>query len=258
LLTSCREVAAGLGTLRSGPLGLLASAGAEAGASGGAEAPEDVPASRPETPGQAGQAGAPGDLPKSFVILVDGVGSFLVFRGAQVSVGPISSSRRPDVGLMADANMPVATILRAEEDYFLRADSPVEVNGRPVTNELLRHGDRIALAARCRMKFLRPNAASTSAVLALTGARLGRKDVRHVVLMGRELVLGPGPSAHLRAEGLADQIVLYVRDDKLYCRSQTPVMAGGRPMDSAAGIPMDTPVRAGEVSFVITGASYVQ
>jgi len=240
----CRDVAAGVSELHAGPLGLLATAGPADVAVPEAEATQALPAA-PIEPGE------PPELPQRFVILVDGVGSFLVHRGSRVTFGPISSSRRPDVGLMGEAAMPVAEIVRTDEDYFLRADPPAGVNDRPAANELLRDGDRIALSARCRMKFLRPNAASTSAVIALTGARMGRKDIRHVVLMDRELVIGPAGTAHIRGHGLSRQVVLYVRDNRLHCRSAAPVTAGGRPLSAAGAIPMDTPVRAGDVSFVV-------
>ena len=249
---TCRNVTAGVDELHAGPLGLLATTGADGiGEPAGARRPIEQPT---PAPARTGEPGDPGDLPDSFVILVDGVGSFLVHRGARVSIGPISSSRRPDVGVMGEAGMPVVTIVRTDEDYFLQADPPVQLNQRAATNELLHHGDRIALAPRCRMKFLRPNAASTSAVIALTGAQLGRKDVRHVAMMDRELVIGPGPSAHIRGPGLDGQVVLYLRDNRLHCRSEAPVMVGGRPVDMVGGIPMDTPVRAGDTSFVITEA----
>ena len=94
------------------------------------------------------------------------MGSFLVIRSAAVTIGPISSSQRPEVGLVADPSLPVVRIERADEDYFLRCERAVMVNEHSTTERLLADRDRIALSPRCRWRFLRPNAASGSAVLA--------------------------------------------------------------------------------------------
>ncbi|MHC4646223.1 MAG: hypothetical protein ACYTBJ_12030, partial [Planctomycetota bacterium] len=76
-------------------------------------------------------------LPSTFVLQVDGVGSFLVLRDESVTVGPISSSLRPALALVADPHLPVATIERSDEDYFVRSQRPIYVNDRPVTEKLL-------------------------------------------------------------------------------------------------------------------------
>jgi tetratricopeptide (TPR) repeat protein len=49
------------------------------------------------------------NMPSKFVLQVDGVGSFIVFRDARVTVGPISSSARPMLALIADPNVPTVT-----------------------------------------------------------------------------------------------------------------------------------------------------
>src|SRR5207244_2143048 len=99
--------------------------------------------------------------------------------------------------------LPVVTIERVEEDYFLTAEKPVQVNGAPVRRKLLAGGDQIALSPRCRIKFELPHPASTSAVLTLSGARLPSSDARRVILLDRAMVLGPGANAHMRADGLS-------------------------------------------------------
>jgi hypothetical protein len=191
-------------------------------------------------------------VPSRFVLQVDGAGSFLVVTQPLVTVGPVSSPRAVDVGLMADAGTHVASIERVEEDYFLRAASAVLVNGRPCVSKLLVSGDEVALSPRCRVAFRVPNVASTSAVLDLTGTRYPRADVRRVILLDRELVIGPGPGAHVRIDELTEKVVLHVRDGRLFVQTAQPVLAGDRPVAPKTAVALGAHMKAGPVSFVVT------
>jgi hypothetical protein len=210
-----------------------------------------------ERPSPAGESGS---LPSRFIIRVDGAaGSVLVFRDPLVTIGPVSSSRAPDLGLIAEPGLPVATVERVEDDYFLRAPVAAALGGgggEAGGSRLLAAGDRITLSPRCRLTFALPNRASTSAVLDLTGARHPRADVRRVVLLDRDLVIGPGAAAHVRADHAAEPLVLHVRGGRLCCETKpgSAVAVDGRPMDRHVGIPMNAHVQASGISFVITSA----
>ena len=91
-------------------------------------------------------------------------------------------------------------------------------------------------------------------MLSLTGARLPRGDARRVILLDRELILGPGPTAHIRVDELSGPVVLHVRDGRLCCRSREAVRVDGRPAHPQAAIAMETRVEIGPVSMVVTPA----
>ena len=254
-------------TLRSGPLGMLSgsvvvpsgsapvmppvAAGIENG-HGRRNAPKaEKPDAAPPGPVFEGRSNMPG----RFVIQLDGAGSSLVISGGRVTVGPISSVHRPDLGLLADANLPVVSLERTDEgDYFLACQQPVEVNDRAVTGKLLADGDKIALSPRCRLRFRLPTPASTTAVIELSTARVPQADIRRVILMDRELVIGPGPAAHVRADELPARAVLQPLDGKLLCRTDCELTRESRPMDPAEGIPFDCPVRIGPLGMVVNRA----
>jgi len=161
---------------------------------------------------------APAALAQRFVLTVDGAGAYYVYRDAAVSVGPISSAARPDLALMTDPRTPVVSIDRMDGDYFLRSDTPVPVNDLPVCEQLLQANDRVNLSPRCRLTMLKPHAASNTAVLRFSGARLPRADVRSAILMDREILIGASSSCHVPAAGLPGQVALVARDGRLYVR----------------------------------------
>ena len=214
-----------LAAVRRGPLGLLDMDDKQATRAAG---PTPAPPPRIVNGRDAHDTGD--QLPWKFVIQVDGAGSFLVLTTPRVTIGPISSSQRPDVGLIADASAAVVTIERVEDDYFLR------IAGQP--GRLLASGDRVALSPRCRLQFQLPNPSSTTAVLDLTAGRFPRADVRRIILLDRDLVIGPGAAAHIRADGLSEPVILHVRGGRLWCRKE-PVFLG-------------TATSIGGASFVIT------
>jgi hypothetical protein len=182
---------------------------------------------------------------------VDGVGSFQVLSSPAVSIGPAGASRSVDIPLMLDANVPIVTVTRSDDDYFLRAAEAVPVNGVPASNKLLRDGDRISLGNRCRITFRRPSSASGSAVLDLAGARLPGASIRQVLLLDREIILGPGSSAHVRVDDLSAPVVLQKRGDGLFCRSAADVSVDNKPAGTAADIPLGAHVSVGSLHFVV-------
>jgi hypothetical protein len=255
-LKQIRAAADAVDQVRAGPIGVLSSSPAHAvtlaasaapkngsmkPGAGGTPAASPVQAS-PHLPAEA--------LPFRFLLQVDGAGSYLVLRRPMVSVGPVSSPLAPDVGLMAEASAPVAVFERLEDDYFVRSDQTIEVNGRPCQRKLLKDNDEIALAPRCRLRFRMPNAASTSAALDLSGARLMRSDVRRVILLDREIIVGPGTSTHVRLDESPEQVVLSLRDGRLFGHDKRIGSEGLSP-HSQPPIAVGSHVRLGAVSFVI-------
>ncbi len=198
--------------------------------------------------------GSKGMLPEQFLVQVDGCGAAYVTSSQTVTVGPVSSPNRPDVGLVADPGAPTVTLRREEDDYFLHCERDVKVNGKPIRQCLLNNGDKIELGPRCLVKFRIPHASSTTAILDLSGARMVRGDVKRVVLMDKQLVIGAGPACQVRADAAEEPIILTASHGALVCRSKQPVTAGGEACDASQGVPMESPVCIGPVTFRITQA----
>lgn len=249
-LAEVQQAAAALEHLRGGPLGLLV--GDRASYAGEYFGGHDTMGSADLDRVDKGNFVSSQPLPDKSIMHVDGAGSFLLLRGRKIRIGPAGGAEPFDVALMADSALPAVTIERRDEDYFLEAVTPVEVNGAPVTQRLLSGSERIALSPRCRLKFERPNAASTTAVLSLSGTRLPDSDARQIVLLDKSIIVGPGSSAHIRAGRMAQPIVLHLRDNGLYARSSEPVMIDGQTARATQALPVGKQVCIGDVSFIVT------
>jgi len=258
-LAEVKQAAEALEELDAGPLGLSIADAAAGQESWDVVPNEDAVALEPDTQQgsamverQMADAGDNSSVPAKLVMQVDGVGSFLVFREARVTIGPISSSARPDLGLIADPNLPVVTIERVDGDYFVRSQAPVEVNGASVTEKLLSDGDCIALSRRCRIRFHLPNPASTTATLTVSGTRLGRPDIRQMVLMDRDILIGPYTNNHIRTDQLSEVVALFVQNGRLLCRAREGVAVDGRPLDPSVGLVINKRIAIGKFSMVVT------
>jgi hypothetical protein len=153
---------------------------------------------------------------------------------------------------MVDPNLPAVTIERSEDDYFIKSSSPVRVNDATTTNKLLVDGDRISLSPRCGMKFNIPNPASTTATLSLPGTRLGRADVRRIILMDRDILIGPTEGNHILAESLDETIALFTRNGRLHCRAKDKILVDEKSVSPTAGLPVNKQIRIGQISLVLT------
>lgn len=190
----------------------------------------------------------------TWLLSVDGVGSYLVYTDPQLTVGPISSSDRPMLGLLADPALPTITIARTEEDYFLQSTAPVRVDQAPVRRTLLADGQRICLSNRCRLKFNRPNAASTTATLSVTGGRLPRNDIRYAIMMDDCLLIGDSVNHHVRAADTSHPITLLHENGRFTCQTQKPICTEGRVLSTGTPLPLNQTITIGDVSLVLTRA----
>ena len=186
-----------------------------------------------------------------FLLHVDGSGSYLVLQGKSISIGPLSASTPPDVPLMTSSNAPRISLSRSDEDYFLSSRIPVPINEKPAASKLLSAGDRIALGPRCRIDFQRPNPASSSAILHISGARLPWGGVRDVLLMDRELVIGPIASAHIKTRGEGEKIVIQINEGRLFCRASGSISIDGKPAGNLAELKPGAQVVAGGIGIAM-------
>ncbi len=243
-----KQVADALEEIRSGPLGLIAHHPASFDPHETMPMPQTPKLTKRnvlQPPVNCGQQNG------RFVLHVDGVGSYQVIGQPVVTIGPIGSAAGADIAILAGAGLPPVTITRTDGDYFLQSRETVEVNEKPTTAKLLCSGDKIAIGPRAQIVFRRPSAASGTAILDLTTARLSRGDIRQVILLDREILIGPGSTAHVRCDALLQTGVLQQNGGKLFLRSAEAVQIDGRAAASPAEVKPGSHVQMGTLSFVV-------
>jgi hypothetical protein len=183
----------------------------------------------------------PNTAADKYMLQVDGIGAYIVVVGDCLTLGPISSRTRPDIGFVTSPDDSAKTIERIEGDYFL---SP----GR----KLLCEGDKIDISSRCRMKFTQPNPASATACLALSSAKLPRSDIQSIILLDREMILGPSRNCHIQSGHVQENMTFFVRGGKLFYQGSQAVLCDGIAANPQDGIAGGKPVEIGSLRFVWT------
>ena len=102
------------------------------------------------------------------------------------------------------------------------------------------------------MKFRIPNPASTSAVLDLSSARVGRADIRQVILMDREILVGPAANNHIRAGSLDETLTLFARNGSLFCKAKGRILVDGNVVGPSAALPAGRQIKVGGISLVLS------
>jgi tetratricopeptide (TPR) repeat protein len=157
-------------------------------------------------------------LPKRFLLWVDGVGGYLVCLSSRVTFGQATADGPVDVPLFAEVSRTHAEVTRDGEGYVIESGRGIRVNGVETKRTVLSAGDRVTLGTSCQFLFHKPVAVSSSVRLELTSGHRLPVAVDGVLLMGNELMLGPGPDAHVEFPGLDAPVLIYRSKDGLSVR----------------------------------------
>jgi hypothetical protein len=183
----------------------------------------------------------PNTAAAKYLMQIDGIGAFIVVVGDCLTLGPISSKVRPDIGFVTSPDESVKTIERMDGDYFL---SPGK--------KLLCEGEKIDISSRCRMKFTQPNPASGTACLSLASAKLPRSDIQSIILLDREMILGPSRNCHIQSGHVQENMTFFVRGGKLFYQGSQAVVSSGIAINPQDGIAEGKPVEIGSLRIVWT------
>jgi hypothetical protein len=194
-------------------------------------------------------------LPKRFYLWVDGVGGYLVCLSPRVTFGQATADGPVDVPLFADVSRLHAEITRDGEGYLLESAKGVLVNGKESARAVLAPDDRVTLGATCQFRFHKPVPASSTARLELTSGHRLPIAVDGVLLMGNELMLGPGPAAHVLLPEVPKPVLIYRSKDGLGVRVPGAAFrVDDRPYTDRAPLPLPAVVSADAFTFAVEPA----
>jgi hypothetical protein len=189
---------------------------------------------------------------KRFLLWVDGVGGYLVCLSNRVTFGQATGDGPVDVPLFADVSRLHAEISRDGEGYVVESGKSVLVNGNEVTRAVLSAGDRVTLGATCQFLFHKPVAVSSTARLELTSGHRLPVAVDGVLLMGNEIMLGPGPDAHIILPHTPEAVLIYRSKDGLGVRVPNgSFRIDDRLYTDRATLPLPAVVTADSVTFAV-------
>ncbi len=185
------------------------------------------------------------------LLWIDGVGTYLVCTGDQVSIGgPTAEQRAADISLLANLSRIHATICRRGDGYFIEAHSPTKVSGRDVIERTdLNDGYEIGLSDTVRLRFRLPSVLSASARLEFLSVHRPGLSVDGIVLMGDTCLLGPGETNHILCHDWPDAVLLFRRDGQLWCKSRMDLFLGDRHIQDGSPIENGDIITGPELRF---------
>jgi hypothetical protein len=169
---------------------------------------------------------------RRFLLWVDAVGGYLVCLDEEVVVGQAALGNDPDIPILGDLSRRHAVVRRSGDGYLLEPVAAVMINGRPVNRTtVLRDGDEIQLGQTVRLAFRQPHALSATARLDFLSRHRTQPWADSVLLMAESCVLGPRKSNHVLCRDWTQDVILYRKDEKLYCRAMESLEIDGQVCD---------------------------
>ncbi len=191
-------------------------------------------------------------MPKRFLLWVDGVGGYLVCLSNRVTFGQATSDGPVDVPLFADVSRMHAEIHRDGEGYVVESGRTILVNGRDATRAMLAAGDRVTLGTTCQFLVHKPVTVSSTVRLELTSGHRLPVAVDGVLLMGNEVMLGPGPNSHIILPGVSAPVLIYRSKEGLGVRVPDVVFRiDDRVCRDRATLPLPSVVTADAFTFAL-------
>lgn len=185
---------------------------------------------------------------------IDGVGCWLMCLEPSVTIG--GPGGRHDEGegselrLLADLSRRHATIHRSGEGYVLEARGPAAVNGQSLERPaILKDGDQIELGRGVVLRFRVPSALSATARIEFESGHRPPQRIDGIVLLDQVCLLGPTADCHVVCPEWDQQVLLFRRERKLWCKTQGELHVNGCHVDREAPVRDGTVVTGPELRF---------
>jgi hypothetical protein len=190
-----------------------------------------------------------------FMLWIDAVGGYWVCLGDEIVIGQPDGAA--DVPILGDLGRRQARVRRDGEGYLIEALGEVRLDGRRLTDlGWLSEGSRIQLNESVRLRFRRPHALSGTARLDFISRHRTQPSADAVLLMADTCILGPRPHSHVVCRDWTREVILYRRDDELYCRTAGEFEIDGAPCDGCGRITKNSRIEGEGFSFNLEAIAY--
>jgi|GEM_PF-907567 len=191
------------------------------------------------------------EISRRWITWIDGVGGYLICLGDEVLLGQPSGGGDAEIPILADLSRRHASIRREGEAYVITPIHRVCVDGNELTGPfVLKDNALVELGDAVRLRFRKPHALSSTAVLTFESHHKTEPAVDSIVLMSESCVLGPQPQSHIRCRDWPEDLVLFRRGDDLQFRTTANVTLASADEESqstaTSGVVTDTTRIAGD------------
>lgn len=171
-----------------------------------------------------------------YTLWIDGVGAYLLFLKDRVTFGgPARDNEPADVAMLANLSRKHATIVRGGEGYILEAQGQAQVAGRSVEEHAyLANNHEVRLGSNVALRFRMPSALSATARIDFESDHRPTQSVDGIILMEDTCLLGPGSDNHVQCHEWSESIVLFRKNDELWCKSRGDIFVDGTLVKDAA------------------------
>ena len=159
---------------------------------------------------------------KRTIVWIDDVGGYLLCLGDEVTLGQPAGEGGPEIAILADLSRRHAMIRRERESYVLTPIHQVRVDGVELTGpRVLKDHSLIEFGESVRLRFSKPHALSSTAILKLESHHKTEPAVDGILLMSESCVLGPQPQSHIPCRGWKEDLVIFRCGEDLRFRTAT-------------------------------------
>jgi hypothetical protein len=193
-------------------------------------------------------------MPKPRVLWIDGVGSFAMCDGDQVSVGQSFPGNPVDLAIRGDLSRQALVFRRHGEDHLIQPLQAIKLRGQVLDRAaVLADGDILTLGDRIEMRYVRPTKLSGTARLELLGAQRWQPHLTAPLLMGESCILGPDAQSHVVCPDWDERLVLFRHQGSWMCRSggTSTFLVGGKAVSAPFPLIPGQRVRSDEISMTL-------
>ncbi len=192
-----------------------------------------------------------GNLPERFMVWIDAVGGFLVCTAEQIVLGQATVEATADVPIQGELARRHAIVARHGERYVIEPLQTVQLRQHFIhAPTLLADREEILLGQSVQLRFRQPHALSHSARLELVAGHRTVPAADGVLLLADSCVLGPSPHSHVVCRGWEQEVILFRRAGRLWCRTTSSVEVNGKRQPSLS--PLDHHARLSGEGFSLS------
>ena len=193
-----------------------------------------------------------------FLMWIDAVGGYLVCTQDEVVLGQAIPESHVDIPILGDLARNHLKFRRGAEGYVLDPFAYVMVNGSEVREKvILKNGDLIELTGGIRINFVKPHPLSASARLDFESRHRTQPWSDSVLLLAESCVLGPKMRNHVVCRKWSEDLLVFRKNGRLFCKSSNPVRVDGCIIEGPGELRPDSHIEGEDFSMKLEPLSSV-